>query len=112
MSVYWIHQKDAFMLLFTIELSKLSEVQEQTGGMFMPMNNEYDQNTNPIDFTELLADHEGEWVVISEDKKRILAFSESLKDIMENVEDGFVMRVPRFDGAYADSILRLQFRTE
>jgi hypothetical protein len=54
-----------------------------------------------IDFSELLIGFEGMWVVLSDDKKKIIASGRALKDISERIAEGTVMKVPRFDVAYA-----------
>ncbi|MBI4427811.1 MAG: hypothetical protein HY562_01705 [Ignavibacteriales bacterium] len=66
----------------------------------MANNNRLD----PIDFTEILIGYEGKWVVISEDNKHVLASADTLDGLGEKVDAGFVMKVPRFDAAYAPTV--------
>ena len=42
-------------------------------------------------FKELRKEHEGKWVAISSDYKRIVGFSSTLKDLMAKVKDNKVI---------------------
>ena len=59
----------------------------------------------PIDLSNVLIGYEGKWVILSDDKKRVIASGNALADIAARIQEGLVMRVPRFDSAYTPAAL-------
>lgn len=54
----------------------------------------------PIDLTNLLADYEGKWVVLSADYKELLAFGDSLDDLGDKISQGIVMKVQETESTF------------
>ncbi len=50
--------------------------------------------TEAIDLTKILKGLEGEWVVISDDMKRVVKASKNIDDLDEVIEQGYLMKVP------------------
>ncbi|HLF13551.1 MAG TPA: hypothetical protein VI932_01510 [Bacteroidota bacterium] len=57
----------------------------------------------PLDLTKILADFEGKWVVLSLDNTKVLHSGDSLDEIEEFTDEGIVMYVNVFDGAFSPS---------
>lgn len=47
----------------------------------------------PIDLTEVLKDYVNKWVVLSNDKRRVLSAANELKDIKDSIPQGIVLYV-------------------
>lgn len=59
-----------------------------------------DGKMKPIDLSELLANYENKWVVLSEDGKKVIASGDTVEEIEKSIPKGRVFKVPRFDAAY------------
>ncbi len=62
---------------------------------------ETNENVKYFDLSKLLLGLEGMWVVLSEDKSRVIASGKTLDEIADKAQEGSIMKVPRFDTAYA-----------
>ena len=54
-----------------------------------------------IDLSSLLSGLDGKWIVLSFDKKKVLAVGDTLKEISHRVSEGSVFRVPNSNMVYA-----------
>lgn len=54
----------------------------------------------PIDLTDVLADYEGKWVVLSNDLKSVLSSGDNIEEIIEYVGRGVTMKVSDFVGSF------------
>lgn len=57
----------------------------------------------PIDLTQVLKDYENKWVVLSDDRSKVLASANTLSDILAYAHLGSVMNVVRFDVSFSPS---------
>jgi len=62
-------------------------------------------NTEIIDFTEILDGLSGKWIVLSEDKKRVLHSGNNLSDLLGEMDDGIVMMVPSSGAIYIPAFI-------
>ncbi len=64
-----------------------------------------DNDLPSMDFTELLDGLSGKWVVLSEDKRKVLYSADSLTDLVEDMDEGIVMMVPSSGTVYIPSFV-------
>jgi hypothetical protein len=55
----------------------------------------------PLDLTDVLSEYGGKWVVLSTDNREVLHSGNSLEEIAGYCDEGIVMYVPEFDGAFS-----------
>lgn len=56
----------------------------------------HEQNNDQSDLTLVLKDYEDKWVVLSQDKKKVLASGDSFDAIVDMLAEGFALKVPKF----------------
>lgn len=62
-------------------------------------------NTEIIDLTEIIDGFSGKWIVLSEDKKRVLHSGNNLSDLLREMDDGIVMMVPSSGTIYIPAFI-------
>jgi hypothetical protein len=62
-------------------------------------------NTEIIDLTEIIDGFSGKWIVLSEDKKRVLHSGNNLSDLLREMDDGIVMMVPSSGTIYIPTFI-------
>lgn len=63
----------------------------------MEMN---ERKYEPIDFSELLADYSGKWIVLSFVETKVIKSGDTYDDIIDSTDKGIAMLVPDYSYPY------------
>lgn len=64
-----------------------------------------DSSDEVTDYTKLLGDIEAQIIVVNDDNSKLIAYGNSIEDVIEHVSEGIVVYLPSKDTFFAGSNL-------